>query len=82
MTCVPGAGWKEAEAEQLKEQLQGFDKERQALKVIIDSKIKLFVAEIIKSLDNLQLDDTAKIKRQSRALMHLVDSTIQAMSQP
>jgi hypothetical protein len=68
-----------AEREHLKGELQGYAKERQALKVIVDQKIKLFVAEIIKSLDSMQIDESAKVRRQSKALLHLVDSTAAAL---
>jgi hypothetical protein len=47
--------------------------------VIVNKKIKLFVAEIIKSLDSMEVDETAKVRRQSKALLHLVDSTAAAL---
>lgn len=73
------ADTKNAEREHLKGELQGYVKERQALKVIVDKKIKLFVAEIMKSLDSMEVDETAKVRRQSKALMQLVDSTAAAL---
>lgn len=61
--------------------MDGYEQERQALKVIIDSKMKLYVVEIIKSLHKLNLEKDSKVMRQSKALQLLVDSTVNAMSQ-
>ena len=81
MTCpFCAADAKNVEREHLKGEVQGYVKERQALKVIVDKKIKLFVAEIMKSLESMEVDETAKVRRQSKALMHLVDSTAAALN--
>eukprot|EP00892_Ulva_mutabilis_P011777 jgi/Ulvmu1/8972/UM005_0063.1 len=66
---------------QLRDKVDGYEQERQALKVIIDSKMKLYVAEIIKSLNKLNLEKDSKVMRQSKALQLLLESTINAMSQ-
>lgn len=65
----------------LREKVDGYEQERHALKVIIDSKMKLYVVEIIKSLHKLNLETDSKVMRQSKALQLLLDSTINAMSQ-
>lgn len=61
--------------------MDGYEQERQALRVIIDSKMKLYVVEIIKSLNKLNMEKDSKVMRQSKALQLLLESTINAMSQ-
>lgn len=65
----------------MQDKVDGYEQERQALKVIIDSKMKLYVAEIIKSLNKLNMEKDSKVMRQSKALQLLLESTINAMSQ-
>lgn len=68
--------------EKEKEKLDGFVRERAALRTILESKIRSLVAGVVRGVDALgpAADDTApRLRREVRALERLVAATVQAM---